>query len=294
VRLTSHNRAERPRNDTNFAQLSTVIRIMKKSTSSKNAQAPADGTAAAPTVTAAQAIPAKPTKSAAVTQTAQVPAPEHQSEANDPFPTTAETAPSLLGAIGTQITAVHAAVKAAFADVLLHAAKCGLLLLAAKDLVKVGGFEAWFAQSKFGFTKVTRCKYMRLAERLCEEARSKPGLLLSIETGADGLPAAFMFDELRLRTVITTVADGRSLSDLYIDWDIAKRSQIGDEGKTNRSSDPKQPESPKEVFGRWSGIVAEVPKIFAQLARGRTRPNPVSTAKAAVGTSGGSGDVVRR
>jgi hypothetical protein len=243
---------------------------MKKSTLSKSAQAPAEGAADAPTLPAATATPIRRAKSATAILTAQVPAPEHQPEANDPAQPTAETSPSLLGAIGTQITAVHAAVKAAFADALLHAAKCGLLLLAAKDLVKAGGFEAWFAHSKFGFTKVTRCKYMRLADRLCEEAGSKPGLLLSIETGADGLPAAFMFDELRLRTVITTVADGRSLSDLYIDWDIAKRSQIGDDGgKTNISSDPKQQESPKEVFCRWSGIVAEMPKIFAQLARGQ-------------------------
>jgi hypothetical protein len=151
---------------------------------------------------------------------------------------------------------------------LRSAAKCGLLLRAAKDLVKPGGFEVWFERREFGLSKMTRCKYMRLADRLYAEAGSKPGLLLSIQPGTDGLPAAFKFDEDRLLMILVSVSDGRSLSDLYDDWDITQRPQNKDEGRTTPPIEAKRSDSPKKVFGRWSGIVEQVPRIFPKLDRG--------------------------
>jgi hypothetical protein len=180
--------------------------------------------------------------------------PQRSNSANEQNVSLAKAAPSLLESIGTQIIATHAAANRAFVEVLVSATKCGLLLLAAKDVVKPG-FEVWFEQMKFPFTKVTRCKYMRLADRLCEEGQSKPGLLLGMQPATNGLPASFTFDELRLRTIINSVSDGRSLSELYLDWDIVKKSQNKNFSDPTTRPGAGEGESRKEVRRHWTKVM---------------------------------------
>ena len=207
----------------------------------------------------------KPGKVATAAQATTAPETQPGAQDDPQSATRPETNSSVLEEIGTQIIAAHAAAKGAFMDVLFSATKCGLLLIAAKTVLKVGTFESWFERRKFDFTKVTRCKYMRLAERLCEEAGSKPGLLLSIQTGTGGLPVSFTFDEPRLRTTINSVSDERSLSELYFDWDVVKRPETTSNGKQVSRHNACKDESPEEVVGSWNQIVKGLPIIFPRL-----------------------------
>jgi hypothetical protein len=148
---------------------------------------------------------------------------------------------------------------------LVSAAQCGLLLIAAKEMVKPK-FDAWFERMKFPFTKVTACKYMRLSNRVCEEAKSKPGLLLSVVPGTDGTPASFTFDELRIRTVVTSVSDGRSLTQLYVDWGITKGAPDEASTRPGTSGSSGQKASPESIMRRWGAVVEHVPVVFPHLS----------------------------
>ena len=168
--------------------------------------------------------------------------------------------PSALKSLGTAICDVHAATKKSGFELLLGAGKCGLLLLVAKETVKHGDFEPWFEAEGFGFSKVTRCKYMRLAERLCELGKSKPGLLATVVDTSHG--RSYVFNEETLQKILTQACAGQTLSDLYVQWDIAKSG-------SKRGEAAKEPiagkNSPDRIFGRMVGMVEKLPGIFLQL-----------------------------
>lgn len=237
---------------------------MKKSELMKNTGTPGKETTAKPAATMPRATSAKPGSTGTAGGAVSEKEPQPSNGANEQDGSSLKAAPSLLEAIGTQIVATHVAANGAFVEVLVSATKCGLLLLAAKDVVKPG-FEAWFEEMKFPFTKVTRCKYMRLADRLCEEGQSKPCLLLSMQPATNGLPASFTFDEQRLRTIITSVSNGRSLSELYFDWDIVKKSQNKKPDGPATRLGAGEGESPEEVRRHWSKVMDGLPFIFARL-----------------------------
>jgi hypothetical protein len=236
---------------------------MKKSELIEETVAPREKTTVKATATTPRATSAKNGSTTTDSKAVSEPEPQPSNGANQ-AESVEKTPSSILKAIGTEIVTTHAAVTGAFVEVLLSAAKCGLLFLAAKDVVKPG-FEAWFEQMNFPFTKATRCKYMRLADRLCEEGKSKPGLLLSLQTETKGLHPSFTFDELRLRTIINAVSDGRSLSELYFDWDIVKKPLSTSNSQPASPQNSGENESSDEVVGRWSKVMKGLPFIFARL-----------------------------
>jgi hypothetical protein len=172
---------------------------------------------------------------------------------------------AFLTSVGTAIANSHAAVKGAAEQVLLAAARCGLLLLAAKQMSPRGDFESWFETQSFGFSKVTRCKYMRFAARLCEEAKSKPGLLLLCHKD-DGKAVAFNFDEERLGEVIKQVCSNQTLSDLYVQWNITPPPKANEDSESKAGNNGEGGQgAPEKSYRSCLEFVDAVPKLFSRL-----------------------------
>ena len=70
----------------------------------------------------------------------------------------------------------------------------------------------------------------------------KSDLLLLVEYGPDGRPSAFKVAEDKLRELVQQACQNRSLTESYLDWDIAQKS--------NKSQSSRQVRS-QAVFKRW-------------------------------------------
>lgn len=103
-------------------------------------------------------------------------------------------------------------------DLVCATIQTGLLLKLAKCLVNHGEFDIWCDNQRFGFTRMTRSKYMRLADEFCDRAKCKPDLLLTVQLGPDRQPCSYSFDATRLDALATEICQGKSLVELYEDW----------------------------------------------------------------------------
>ena len=176
-----------------------------------------------------------------------------------------EQAPQLQ-ALRIAVIAIHDATRKVGTDLVTCVTKCGLVLLLTKDMVGRGNFETWFSNQDFGFTKVTRCKYMRLSTRLCEEVECKPGSLLTISPAEDGKPMSVMYNEDRLRAIIKEVCVDRTLSELYSDWEIKKTGVTTvEETKSDVDEQPKTKDSAEKVFGIVLRFMEKMPTVFKRL-----------------------------
>jgi hypothetical protein len=198
--------------------------------------------------------------------TAQKPVMDFMSEPSSSLKMSADTGERAASADGTkspvllavevEIPKVHSLGKQSKVDMVFNATKCGLLFSVAKAEVKTGTFENWFKKQKFGFTKVTRCKYASLAEHICAESKSKPSLLLKVRS-LDHASVTFEFDESRLKSIIEKVCSERSLTKLYVDWGICQRSSDADQSRTLKA---------ESTVRRWKNIVENLPKVFPSLS----------------------------
>jgi hypothetical protein len=155
---------------------------------------------------------------------------------------TAKQYDPLLGKVGEAIQESSAAAESSTQQVLIQACKCGLLLAFGKIIAGHKGFHGWCDAQKFKFSRMSRSKYMRLADQLCQKGKCKSDLLLLVEYGPDGRPSAFKVAEDKLRELVQQVCQNRSLTELYLDWDIAQKS--------NKSQSSRQVRS-QAVFKRW-------------------------------------------
>jgi hypothetical protein len=83
---------------------------------------------------------------------------------------------------------------------------------------------------------------MRLADQLCRKGKCKSGLLLLVEYSPDGRPSAFEVADDKLRELVQQVCQSRSLTELYLDWDIAQKRKKSQSGRQVRS---------QAAFQRW-------------------------------------------
>ena len=171
-----------------------------------------------------------------------------------------------LQALSIAVGKMHEATRNLATELVVCAIKCGLLLIAAKDTVGRGNFEHWFKIQQFTFSRATRCKYMRLAERMCEEVKCKPGLLLSVVPATDDKPIAFTFQQAGLQTIITEVCLKRTITELYADWDIKKAaSKTVDDTKDVVGERPTRQDLPGRAFGTMIRFMETLPTTFKQL-----------------------------
>jgi len=131
----------------------------------------------------------------------------------------------LLGKVGQAIQESSAAAESSAQEVVIHACTCGLLLAFGKNIAGHGGFDDWCDSQKFTFSRMSRSKYMRLADQLCQKGKCKSDLLLTVERGPDGRPSGFTLAEDKLKELVRKVCNNRSLTELYLDWRIEKKVQ---------------------------------------------------------------------
>ncbi len=131
----------------------------------------------------------------------------------------------LLGKVGQAIQESSAAAESSAQEVVIHACTCGLLLAFGKNIAGHGGFDDWCDSQKFTFSRMSRSKYMRLADQLCQKGKCKSDLLLTEERGPDGRPSGFTLAEEKLKELVRKVCNNRSLTELYLDWRIEKKSK---------------------------------------------------------------------
>ncbi|MGA2544853.1 MAG: hypothetical protein ABSG78_25160 [Verrucomicrobiota bacterium] len=148
----------------------------------------------------------------------------------------------LLGKVGQAIQESSAAAESSAQEVVIHACTCGLLLAFGKGIAGHGGFHGWCDAQKFTFSRMSRCKYMRLADQLCQKGKSKSDLLLAVERGPDGRPSGFAIAEDKLKELVRKVCNNRSLTELYLDWGIEKKS---------KKSQPAAQVRSQAAFNRW-------------------------------------------
>jgi hypothetical protein len=143
-------------------------------------------------------------------------------------------------------------------DILLGAAKCGLLLKLGKEIAGHGNFEKWVSNRDLGFSKMTRSNYMRLADHLTGLGKSKSVLLLTVELNKEQQLASYSFDEDALKAIVIEVSNGRSLMDLYVHWNIIKSSPTQSVKSSNAPSGA-------EVFKRMLVSLDGLPNMFSNL-----------------------------
>lgn len=146
-------------------------------------------------------------------------------------------------------------------DLVYATIQTGLLLKLAKCLVDHGDFETWCEDQRFGFTRMTRSKYMRLADEFCDRAKCKPDLLLTVQLGPDRRPCSYSIDTTRLNTLATEICQGRSLVELYEDWLITPIKAKSEE-PTQTNAQPWSDAAFKRILNslnRLESIVDTVP-----------------------------------
>lgn len=151
-------------------------------------------------------------------------------------------------------------------EAVLYATKCGLMLHGVKsELLVERSFEDWFQASAFRFSRMTRWKYMQLAERMCVEASCKSSLLVEVRHD-DAAQPTFACDESQLKVTVEKISEGRSLLELYIAWEIVKPSKkSGKENADTKATDNRNV-SPQRTYKTWTAFVDIIPTIFPQLA----------------------------
>lgn len=135
---------------------------------------------------------------------------QQSSEQGGPSPVMLKVAEGIRQAYLSQTSATR--------DLVSAAVKTGLLLKLAKCLVVHGEFATWCDNQRLGFSRMTRSKYMRLADEFCARAKCKSDLLLAVQLGSDGQPCSYAFDTTRLDALVAEVCQGKSLVELYEDW----------------------------------------------------------------------------
>ena len=176
-------------------------------------------------------------------------APSHLGEQQNPPPkppeddvTTPKQDDPLLGKVGQAIQESSAAAESSAQEVVIQACTCGLLLAFGKNIAGHGGFDDWCDSQKFTFSRMSRSKYMRLADQLCQKGKCKSDLLLTVERGPDGRPSGFTLAEDKLKELVRKVCNNRSLTELYLDWRIEKKS---------KKSQPAGQVRSQAAFKRW-------------------------------------------
>ena len=111
---------------------------------------------------------------------------------------TAKEYDPLLGKVGEAIQESSAAAESSAQEVRDSRLTCGLLLAFGKNIAGHKGFHGWCDAQKFKFSRMSRSKYMRLADQLCQKGKCKSDLLLPVEYGPDGRPSAFKLAEDKL------------------------------------------------------------------------------------------------
>ena len=169
----------------------------------------------------------------------------------------------LLGKLGEAIYQASAAGESAAQELVVQACKCGLLLDFGKSIAGHGGFHGWCDLQKFTFSRMSRSKYMRLADHLCQKGKCKSDLLLTIERGPDGRPSGFTIAEDNLKDLVRKVCKNRSLTELYLDWDIAKKTA------TAKKSQPAGQARSQAAIRRWLQSLDHAAPIIQALPQAR-------------------------
>jgi len=144
------------------------------------------------------------------------------------------------------IRSCHAAARRSELTAIIEACKAGVLLQTVLRILpkKVG---EWCARQDFEFSKMTRSKYQRLASRFQIEAdKGKLSLPFQLKLGPDQIPASYEFDEETFSETVRLIANGRGLTDLYIEWEIIKPCTSNSTEKRS-SCEPKPVQSPSEA-----------------------------------------------
>ena len=149
---------------------------------------------------------------------------------------------SILGKVGEAIHKSSTAAESLAQELVLQASRCGLLLAFGKNIAGHGGFDDWCDSQKFTFSRMSRSKYMRLADQLCQKGKCKSDLLLTVERGPDGRPSGFRLAEDKLKELVRKVCNNRSLTEVYLDWRIEKKSKTSQPAGQVRS---------QAAFNRW-------------------------------------------
>jgi hypothetical protein len=169
----------------------------------------------------------------------------------------------LLGKVGEAIHESSAAAESSAQELVVHACKCGLLMCFGKSIAGHGAFDHWCDTQNFRFSKMSRSKYMRLADKLCKHGKSKPDLLLLVDHGPDGRPSAFKVAEEQLRELVQKVVQSRSLTELYLDWDIGKKTA------TAKKSQPAGQARSQAAMRRWLQSLDHAAPIIQALPQAR-------------------------
>jgi hypothetical protein len=165
---------------------------------------------------------------------------------------------SAIQKLEAEIRLTHSMASRASLDILLGAAKCGLLLQLGKAIAGHGNFEEWVCKRDFGFCKATRCNYMRFAEHLVGLTKSTSVVLMSVELNKEQQLVSYSFDEDALKAIVIEVSNGRSITDLYVDWNITKSSPT-QSGKNSNAP------SGADIFKRLLVSLDVLPNIFPNL-----------------------------
>jgi hypothetical protein len=165
----------------------------------------------------------------------------------------------VLAAVGGALSEAHAFAQRLGEEYVYGAVKCGLLLQTAKSVVGRGRFEKWFRAQGFGFSRVTRCKYMSAAVLALETDQCKPSLLLQVRRADNDGSMSILFDEVRLKNLVAQVCQGKTLSDIYADGKVTRKHD------SKNSSAGKHGRPRHRAFRRWVGFFAQVPQVFVNL-----------------------------
>jgi hypothetical protein len=158
-----------------------------------------------------------------------------------------------------EIRKCHAQVGNSTQEVIVSAAKCGLLLMVGKVVTGHGGFENWCEQACFTFSKMTRSNYLRFGGKLLEVGNSKTVLLLETTVDAQGKLASFHFHEEVLRKLIKDESQGRSLTQLYAAWKITKQ-------RPNTTTAKPVSKAATLTIKQWVATLDGIPSVFDSLA----------------------------
>ena len=153
---------------------------------------------------------------------------------------------------------MHSMVNRTSMDILVIAAKCGLLLQLGQQIAGHGNFKKWVAERNFGFGKTSQYNYIHFADHLKSLAKSSTVGLLNVELSKEEQLLSYSFNEEALKTLVNDASKGRSLTDLYVDWGITKPAP---NKSGNSSKAPSGAEMLKPIMMALDGL----PNIFQQL-----------------------------